>query len=949
METIQNPFLEEKDLKEAFKTTPCDLLTKSWLNFAFSKGTLDVMVAALTKDGERNNVGAISYIIKFVMGVKVREDLKWSDFGGSSNGNNSTLLKKVTEFVAGEAPLGIRDKTRVYGSVGHKVIPFLFSGKLIEPNQKFIKPKEVLVQPELFQNGYDYLAVQEKLRAGMAKVNKGKLVSVLVEKISEDWNNIVSEIEEKPDMAPYQSSCYKAFCENMSSVFGEHFTKIWEKVNYGEEYLVSLTLMTWARCLITYKDMQTYTSAKKLVFFYEVPVLSDRYDVGLGTLDALFIRLIDGKPPTSEQEAEIEKMTRRRYSSVGEVIVHIIEKFGKDVHLLVRDWKFAVGDGASALSTALNIIKEDDVELNPLPSHLKQLKRYLFGSLLSYGLATGKHKEDIEAIWKLDSFKISGELYYLFPLSRPYTHSVELTGEEMKESFKEQVVAGFYNARQRAKLNDTTNKVLHLVIDSVNDKGKGKGKVKYNGDLHPYAKQAELELPPGAETTMPISETKVVAGIITHYTEPIFADRYGIVEVLGYKNTQKEGTVPVYGMHINRLLKAIEEKSVDTGDFNLGTGGKICCIMKDHEEKTASMSIMFNGGIFHCFGCGAGGRFVIDSVPKDMHDVIEIGNHKKVSLDDVVISPRHQNIMYVAQKLMQEKFLKSYGARYMREKRGLNPELSLHNGAGYADKEIIIELLQAGFGYDELLYYGLLGISAKISEQSSLVSVLKRHGLTIHDLRRDTVVKEKGKPKTQVQGLPYFILNEKVTYPLEIHEILCNFYGRSTDPNCAKQFKHSKLLTKASGVPPGAYNLSRIIRDPTAKYLLVEEAPINVDTFMQVADLSGGIRAGAVIGTKSALIWDMIALFKGDVIISFNHDKSNIVDGIERGQSGQKKTRELVEYLRASGFQNNIYDFTAGFVEQNPGIEYNDFNGYWTSWRDTRGKVSVLNSMKLIE
>ena len=102
------------------------------------------------------------------------------------------------------------------------------------------------------------------------------------------------------------------------------------------------------------------------------------------------------------------------------------------------------------------------------------------------------------------------------------------------------------------------------------------------------------------------------------------------------------------------------------------------------------------------------------------------------------------------------------------------------------------------------------------------------------------------------------------------------------------------------------------------------EAIIDADTQMQFGDIKEG---GAFVGIRNRLLWQMLATFRGGIITALNWDTSKIVDGVERGQSGQRATADLVKFFKEVIFGYPIYDFTQEMVKKNP--SFNDINQYW--------------------
>jgi len=904
---------------------------KLWAWNAFVQGQLDLLLQAWIRSGKATGsgealLGLAEYYYKLPKNGK-NGKITWGDIAKSSG--SSRLSRKLSELISGEKDYPVYDRSKYHGVISHLVIPELLSGNLIniEKSSRVKKLPEQPEQPEqmkLFSNGADnndlflFRALDKaKLKKTPLKRN---LAIKLIERIEWERDNLVEEM--KTGTLPFQSKNFPKFRKSLRRIFEGYMVRILNQSIMEGDYLSSLTFMTWASALSVYRW------SGNLTFFSEIPVLPYNYDLGAGRMDAFFVRKINDAVPNLSQVKKIKAMTRRKFSSVGHIISGLLKLFGTHIEFKITDWKFAVGDGKRGMRYRANVIKSEEVEEKPLPEDERQMKRYLSMTVLSHALVSKMEIEDVKKIWETKSFTLVGEIVYFFPDRLPVFHDVKLSEEEVEAVFEEQVVSNFLSAKRRSTFRQASNILFNQAIKlSSGNSDRTHEEESLGSQFRTAASQLQIE---GFEAP----ETPSVIKIIDAYLVRKFADETEIIEITG----QKKGK-PTYEMHLDRLLKAVDDGTVGARNFG-ARGGFVNCLMPDHGERTPSMSVSFSRGIFKCFGCGACGTFELSSIPEDVRVLIRpesiVRKHNSAT-EKLVIPLRHQEIMASAQSLLNNALPQSKGGDYLAKVRGLDPDSSFQIGAGFADENFISNLLDMGFLYDELIYYGFIGISPKISEYHKIVKLLKGRGLDLYGIRRPVKIKQKGQGIKTAWGLPYSILDNRVTYPLEIGGIINSFYGRSIDTHCDKRFIHRKL--KTSGMPHGAFNMAGAMKSGASE-ILVTEGSIDADTFMQFSDCKSST---AIIGVNNEVLFEELAEFAGNIIVAFDNDPKRVDSkGRQIGETGQKNTVKLKESLTELGFKGQVYDFTANFVKKNPGIVYKDINNYWTTYRKP---VSVLQTI----
>ncbi len=887
-----------------------------WIYFAKNKNRLDLIVEGLLQSNLINKpIDAIKYLSKLIPDevLKNTKKVNYTDFQRAVTSRH--LAKKLTEKIRqGSSIYEFRDKTTRYGVFGHTMAAQLFSGALT-----LAKTKQLGIFPE------EQRPSHKKRKQPIAKKRTGTgLSKKFIEKIEKMHVGLL-EIMSKGH-APTQTDEYRELLKYLDLVYDEHLAKVQGPEIYDAEdqYLSFLTVMTWVQVLLYYEKVGPGP------LFSEIPVLKNSEDVGGGRLDILSVLSINGKAPVNGQIQKINNLTKKAemFPSGGHVIRALSQQFGDYLHLLVTDWKFMVGDGVNGFKKKVNIIDKKDVEDKPLKKHENQIKRYLTFLVVSHSLAAGYSKlDETEMLWETGRLKLTGRLVYLFHDREPIIHEISLTTEEIKSVFQDQIVSSFSSAKVKSSFRVATNLAMEHVYRLL--------KVDLT---KPVFVDNSLKLPFLEESTASKTNIPTISELIMERYEPVFMDpETRFIEIVGYKG-EGEKKRPITEVHLDTVLKAGEQGIIDI--VKTSTGIKICCPV--HGEKTPSYFIDYGIGRGTCFGCDLRGAINIASIPND----IDVGTMRTVrwELEGLVIPPRHREIMECAQKILQSCFWGSRGEMYLHMDRKLNPRTSFYiMSAGFADERLIVGLLREGFSLEELHLYGFIDYAVGISPHSRTVKIFEKAGHSIENQKRLLDAKE------NKWGLPYSILEDKVTYPLEVHKVINSFYGRSVLPECPKHLRHRKIRAKETGMRHGGVNISWAVGSACSHAMIVE-APINMATLMETAvDLKC---LTAIVGVNNPLLVEFLAQFKGDIILGFDFDPPKWIEskGNKKahwgGETGQKNTvlfrdRIVEDY----GFKGKVYDFTGGFVKNNPGIIYNDPNQYWV---EQRKKISIFDNLQEI-
>ena len=881
---------------------------RSWLNWAHAQNQLEILIKAIITSGNATTENeAMAYLEKMYNenNLADRKKIHWSDFS-----NAPISQKKMTELKRllneEQKSKSKYDHSRYHGIVGHSAIPDLFSGKLIS----ITSAKKKGLQGEqlaLFPNGFAYELLGQNGHLKKPNAKSSAIIQRLVADIEEKRSYLA---EHASTINVYFTPEYKKLKQKLKLIFKEHFDHILYRDTpnfFEDERLSFLTFMSWAGALAHYKKIGSRP------LFREVSVLPYREDVGTGRIDAFEVLEIDGHEPSQKQVNQIASLAEQKFDSIGHVIKALRQNFRSHLKLKISDWKFAVGDSPKQSNGHANVIQSKEVLAEALTDHVKQIKRYLSTTVLSHVLAEKRNLQDIEHLWESQAITLTGEIVYFLPDKLPQCYQFDLSAEEMEQVFHEQIVSNFRSATFKSHFRHASHAILDHTIKLFEGKQVHRAKPGATSQL-------VIE---GFETTYrPHSRNSQVRNLIERYSAPVFLDQTKIIEIVGRKKKTDE---PVYKMHLDRLIAALKDETSDVRaarGFNFVTGGKILCL--NHSEKSGSMHINIRGGYFKCFGCGAGGHFAEYSIPDDLQSVVL--SEKKSQKEHrqtlgFTIDPRHRAIMTVAQDTLVRSVERSKAVDYMTFHRGLSTSASKKVGMGYADERLIVALINNGFSYDELLFYGFLKTSANITESHTTVQLLRNLGFSLEELTKQGY----GSRSTDlVPCLPYAMFHEMVTYPLEIDGIINSFYGRSVDPNCPKSFRHRK--SKIDGMNHGAWNMYNAMHSGRGN-LLVTEACLDGDTFLQNSSAKA---VTAIVGVNNHLLFEILAGFNGNITIALDWDEARPgKDGKIIAPTGQRNTLVMAKMLRDYGFKNRIFDFTGGFISKHPDANYKDFNSFW--------------------
>ncbi len=827
----------------------------------------------------------------------------------------------------------------VFGTIGHKAILSLFNERL--PDFEYLKslidvPPEQLsllngegngqinilekreVDFEVQSQVAHMLRRKEGIPAGlMNKIKTGRQGLINLMANGFDWQT--EGALARTDLINFEKLLVPVFGPLMTQL-REYRRNLRQRSGYTKkkealvDYLYYLTILSWAGALI---DRCGINPGSLII---DVPALSSDYLMG-GRIDALEILSVNGRTlgPGEKQVLGgiVSLLRKKRTSSIGHVIEALTRPFGSNIQPRIVELKFAAGDGVK-YGEGLNeneIISKEMVLEEPLPRHRKQVLRYL--TLANCDLCRVKGI-DVEK-WMEEIFFDRARIIYFMPDCSPLVHDVFLESkEDVEEAFLGQIVVPWVfgiqkQAFQHEQVKRLVGSVVSLAKENGDEKRQNHPEGKNNGQIPLFLNEP--------------SEPDYLFQAINRASAPV--DDFGTIHQTGWEKGRR---VPVYRMHYGRLLEAIRAGKIGIGDFDFEKGGKIFCPSKKHSEKDPSFSIRLGEYCdFFCFGCGLKGKILLRSIPRNLKIEAGIGAAKRgreklEGPDEPLITQDHIMFMQAVQEILEAEFRGSQEANEYLRKRRLDVDLAIEFGVGYGNDNVVRELLQAGFVYEQMIFYGLLGISTNVNPGSrySACPVFREFGVKPEQLLRPHPRRKK-KDGSDETGWPYLILDRRLTFPLTyIDGTIVNIYGRSiwsTD----KHFIHRKMETIYSRVPHGAFNME-VLRSGEPDLVILE----GVTDALTVRQM-GVKNILATAGVRNKYILNEIASSsKKEIFVGFNNDPSLIVKGTERGLTGQKATASLFARLKQYGHQGKRYNLTRRFTKRYPECKsLDDFNAMY--------------------
>lgn len=313
------------------------------------------------------------------------------------------------------------NSARVHGIIGHVAVPKLLAGGLPEKNSE---PCQLEIFPRDSRN-----TIQQ--------------VSRDLRKIQKYWDELRSS-PLNSEWFRWQQKTIIRFYDALEKIFGRYARRIRKNDFFVDEYLVFLTCMSWAAASVYARRIG------KQILFCEIPVLANAQGINGGRIDAIQIAS-DVNLTQRELERFAKKSGEQYFRSVGRFLMWLESIAVGDPRVLIKDWKFVVGDGMGTAQDRY-IIESKNVCEAPLADHASQMERYLALASLDYMLLKPRRE--------MPKVEMEGEIVYFLPDRMPISHKIKLDPSRV-EKFIREIATRWGEARSRARFREVT----HLLVN----------------------------------------------------------------------------------------------------------------------------------------------------------------------------------------------------------------------------------------------------------------------------------------------------------------------------------------------------------------------------------------------------------------------------------------------------------------------------------------------------
>jgi len=603
----------------------------------------------------------------------------------------------------------------------------------------------------------------------------------------------------------------------------------------------------------------------------------------------------------------------RRSKSVAELATYL-----RPLIMDVLDVKCSVGDNEEPNRDRA---MPHDLERGEWWKHVHQIQRYLAMIplavfLQSHGFYADQY--DPRTIWNREK---NGSLMYLFPECAPIIRPQAMSADEQIEWFCNNYVDQWEEYHASATMRMLANRIVKHTLKARNGFDVGLTK--------PKVEQPSLFADPHS---IPFGR------ILSHHRDQYAVYHDSKTKFIESRGEDKHGKVGL--IHLGRLCDLIEQKKIVVSKWK-EQGCTISCPIHGRDSDP-SFNIEFERNWFWCYGCGIHGRIDRSDVPDTIS--VNFSHTAKPDATNIKVSPEHHRIMSDTQILLQKMYLGESDDdamdawEYLATQRGHDPYHAFDLGAGYGHVDVISHLLEIGWTLTQLTYYGLVAFSKNIKTVDySILQLLCKHGMTPTGICRNKQYTVNDETVEIIcEGLPYFPLNNRVTFPLMVGQRMSSFYGRAIWKN--SKVPHIKLPRKHHSTPPGGWNTA-VLADPRIEHVSVTEAVIDG----LVIDRLGGYPIG-IIGTGNSTTICEIALGKKqNIYLGYDNEELSPAElklHKETGKPdlppGQLATERTAKLLRDFGYKETITyltHYTLG--SENPiwkvsdGSIFKDFGAWW--------------------
>lgn len=879
---------------------------QAWMAWMIQTKRLDGALEILVQNESAPAVTSLEQGIQYLADVSRSNPfdpetarLAVSDFSGSSHTRPFLQLSRALNVQSKDPPSVLLWNI---GRLTHEVVGGLWSGAY--PQRERPPVSEHPAQLDLL------IKLEPQQLPLFGSVRAGNKTSNLLVELADCWQELAAKLKYPHWWENYTAISYPEIQRLhglLKAVFGPALEPLgeYECGDTFARHAAFLAKMQWATAAVHAGQIG------RQGIFRERLILPESYRLGSWRIDILVVESVDRSPLTEKHYAIIERMARKKYASVADIYADLQAQLGAGVTVRIHELKSSLGDNTPNPNQRID---PQDLAGGPLESHLIKVKTYVTLAELHQNLTAGN------PLWGSGTFS-DAHITYFSPETPPLTYRFHMTPEEQQQVFEEQIAVSFPGAIRAAAIRDRSNLLIGHIAGLIDRKPRmrartGRGLAESPGDTPLFPEMH------------PSRRIRGVIEGLRRFLDP----ETRVIEVMPDRRKRCSD----YVMHVDALLQGIEDKRIVADHFG-EDGGNICCLMPGHDDHHPSMRIYLRRGYARCFVCNAYIPFVHGSVPayirieprtrirkRHAHAAI---NTVDYAFEDFEVPEIHFRTMGIVQSILQGSFQKSRGEQYLLHRRRIDPDLAYANGAGFCTDSAVHRLLDA-LDFDECVYYGLIGFSSVLNSSQGLAPLLKRRGMT-----SEQFVRRKRSRGKEMLCLPYFILKNRVTFPLSFAPgRITNFYGRAVWENCPKEWRHRKLLIEHTGVPHGIFNPEAL--EKSSSFVPVCEGIMDALALKHL-----GYDAVALIGVANLIAFETLRRYGRHYGIALDNDTA-----------GSDATQGMITWFRERDYSHTIFNFTQRFLIECPeAITYDDFGSWWeqSGYENLRSSEQTLPSMTL--
>ncbi len=379
------PLVTEDDI-EIFRTEAP--VFASALQALRESGALQTIVDALILRGYGDDAEAVleRFLHEEVSAITERpRHIALSDLNGGATAKSPAEMRVLELAAQGSRSSAYKLTHRILGSLSHRVVSEILSGRLPTENalpqteRDALSAQLALIASTTTTQAEQVAFGEEKFstRSPGSVFHNGQFRKPFIDELrvllEEIWPTLGQEGESRTvSLFSYQHNrnLLVRLAELLSPVVGETCITPFLHGDMRDQELFLLTLVNWGTAI------QEYHRRGPRILFSEITALSRSMKIEGGKIDALEVTALDGEKVSAKEEALLrhvltEYRTGPNIKSSGQLLARIRHITGKVPTIRVLDWKFGVGDAVTGE------ILPASTRIRPPQKHVSQVQRYL--------------------------------------------------------------------------------------------------------------------------------------------------------------------------------------------------------------------------------------------------------------------------------------------------------------------------------------------------------------------------------------------------------------------------------------------------------------------------------------------------------------------------------------------------------------------------------------------